>query len=112
MPDDPDRCYNTSVYLTAQGDIAAMYRKIHLFDVSIPDGPQLMESRQTALGDKAVCVQSPIGTLGLTVCYDVRFPALYQRLVQMGAVALTVPLSVYRNHRRSSLACAAARPRD
>ena len=91
MPDDSDRCYNTSVYLTSTGDIAAMYRKIHLFDVSIPDGPQLMESRQTAPGDKAVCVQSPMGTLGLTVCYDVRFPALYQRLVQMGAVALTVP---------------------
>ena len=44
MPDDSDRCYNTSVYLTSTGDIAAMYRKIHLFDVSIPDGPQLMES--------------------------------------------------------------------
>lgn len=91
MLEDPDRCYNTSVYLNRQGEIAATYRKIHLFDVSIPNGPQLMESRQTAPGDKAVCVQSPIGRLGLTVCYDLRFPALYQRLVQMGAVALTVP---------------------
>jgi len=91
MPDDPDRCYNTSVYLNSRGEIAALYRKIHLFDVSIPNGPQLMESRQTAPGDTAVCVQSPAGTLGLTVCYDLRFPALYQRLVQMGAVALTVP---------------------
>jgi predicted amidohydrolase len=91
MPGDPDRCYNTSVYLNRQGEITATYRKIHLFDVSIPNGPQLMESKQTGPGDTAVCVDSPMGTLGLTVCYDVRFPALYQRLVAMGAVALTVP---------------------
>lgn len=91
MPDEPERCYNTSVYLTKNGDVAAMYRKIHLFDVSIPDGPQLMESKQTGPGNTAVCVPSPMGILGLTVCYDVRFPALYQRLVDMGAVALTVP---------------------
>lgn len=91
MQDDPNRCYNTSVYLNGQGEIRAMYRKIHLFDVSIPNGPQLMESKQTAPGDTAVCVASPMGTLGLTICYDVRFPALYQRLTEMGAIALTVP---------------------
>jgi len=91
MPDDTERCYNTSVYLNSSGEITAMYRKIHLFDVSIPDGPQLMESKQTGPGDSAVCVASPMGTLGLTICYDVRFAALYQRLVDMGAMALTVP---------------------
>ena len=91
MPGDTERCYNTSVYLNSRGEITAMYRKIHLFDVSIPDGPQLMESKQTGPGDKAVCVETPLGTLGLTICYDVRFPALYQRLVEMGAMALTVP---------------------
>jgi predicted amidohydrolase len=91
MPGDSERCYNTSVYLNSRGEITAMYRKIHLFDVSIPNGPQLMESKQTGPGDSAVCTASPMGTLGLTICYDVRFPALYQRLVNMGAVALTVP---------------------
>lgn len=91
MPGDTERCYNTSVYLNSRGEVTAMYRKIHLFDVSIPNGPQLMESKQTGPGDRAVCVASPMGTLGLTICYDVRFPALYQRLVNMGAVALTVP---------------------
>ena len=91
MPGDTERCYNTSVYLNSSGEITAMYRKIHLFDVSIPDGPQLMESKQTGPGDSAVCVASPMGTLGLTICYDVRFAALYQRLVDMGAMALTVP---------------------
>ena len=91
MPGDTERCYNTSVYLNSSGEITAMYRKIHLFDVSIPDGPHLMESKQTGPGDSAVCVASPMGTLGLTICYDVRFAALYQRLVDMGAIALTVP---------------------
>jgi predicted amidohydrolase len=91
MPGDTERCFNTSVYLNSSGEITAMYRKIHLFDVSIPNGPQLMESKQTGPGDSAVCVASPMGTLGLTICYDVRFAALYQRLVDMGAMALTVP---------------------
>jgi len=88
---DPDRCYNTSVYLDETGSIRATYRKIHLFDVSIPNGPQLMESKRTAPGKKAVCVDAPMGSLGLTICYDVRFPLLYQRLASMGAVAITVP---------------------
>lgn len=91
IPSDPGRCYNTSVYLDAQGVIQAMYRKIHLFDVDIVDGPSLQESRQTAPGDVAVVVPTSFGSLGLTVCYDVRFPALYQRLTDMGAIATSVP---------------------
>lgn len=90
-PTDGNRCYNTSVYLDAQGDIQATYRKIHLFDVNIADGPTLQESKQTAAGTAAVTVDTLFGTLGLTVCYDVRFPTLYQRLTDMGAVALSVP---------------------
>ena len=86
-----NRCYNTSVYLDNQGVIQAMYRKIHLFDVDIVDGPTLQESKQTAPGDVAVVVPTLFGTLGLTVCYDVRFPALYQRLADMGAIATSVP---------------------
>ena len=58
-----------------------MYRKIHLFDVSIPNGPQLMESNKPVLVIKPFALK-PFGTLGLTICYDVRFPALYQRLVE------------------------------
>ncbi len=89
--DDPNRCYNTSVYLGADGRVKALYRKIHLFDVNMVDGPNLQESRQTAPGDKAVVTQATFGILGLTVCYDVRFPLLYQRLVDMGAIAMSVP---------------------
>lgn len=91
MDDDSGRCYNTSVYLDAAGQIQAMYRKIHLFDVDIENGPRLQESKQTGAGDQAVVVNTTMGTLGLTVCYDVRFPQLYQRLVDMGAMAITVP---------------------
>jgi len=91
IPNDPQRCYNTSVYLTANGTIEALYRKIHLFDVDIQDGPSLQESKQTAAGDRAATANTLFGTLGLSVCYDVRFPALYQRLADLGAIAMSVP---------------------
>ena len=84
MPDDPQRCYNTSVYLGANGDVLATYRKIHLFDVDIPDGPRLQESKQTGSGSHSVTTETLFGTLGLTICYDVRFPTLYQTLVNRG----------------------------
>lgn len=88
---DPERCYNTSVYLSRDGQVQATYRKIHLFDVNIVDGPQLMESRQTLPGESFTTVSTPCGVLGLSVCYDVRFPALYQALIKAGAIAITVP---------------------
>ncbi len=91
VPDDPERCFNTSVYLGSDGRVNALYRKIHLFDVNIADGPQLQESRQTSGGDKAITVETRFGCLGMTVCYDVRFPALYQHLTDHGAIALSVP---------------------
>jgi predicted amidohydrolase len=91
VPGDSERCFNTSVYLDTHGDIQAMYRKIHLFDVDIVNGPTLRESKQTAAGDRAITAGTRFGTLGLTVCYDVRFPGLYQRLADMGAIAMSVP---------------------
>jgi len=91
VPGEDTHCFNTSVYLGADGEIRAMYRKIHLFDVDIADGPTLKESKHTAPGNRAVAVDTRFGCLGLTVCYDLRFPGLYQRLVDMGAVAMSVP---------------------
>ena len=91
MHDGSGRSFNTGVHLTQAGEIAATYRKIHLFDVAIEDGPQLQESKQTGAGDTAVVVPSLLGQLGLTICYDLRFPALYQHLVDQGAIAITVP---------------------
>ena len=93
----PDgRSFNTCVHLGPTGEIAATYRKIHLFDVDLADGTRLLESRGTAPGEQPVVTELPFGALGLSVCYDVRFPALYQRLVDLGAIALTVPSAFTR----------------
>lgn len=90
-PEDKERCFNTSVYLNRNGEITALYRKIHLFDVAIDNGPNLQESKHTAAGTHATTANTAFGCLGLTVCYDLRFPALFQQLTDLGATALSVP---------------------
>lgn len=82
---------NTCVHLGPDGEIRALYRKIHLFDVDLADGTRLHESAETEPGDRTVVTETAIGVLGLTVCYDVRYPALFQALADRGAVAITVP---------------------
>lgn len=89
--EDPTRSYNTCVHFDQQGSIAARYRKIHLFDIALDDGTVLNESARTLAGDEVATTQLPFGTLGLSVCYDLRFPYLYQHLVDQGAIALCVP---------------------
>ena len=83
--------FNTCIHINPDGVLSARYRKIHLFDVDLADGTRLLESKATVPGVEAVTTQMPFGTLGLSVCYDVRFPGLYQDLVDAGAVALTIP---------------------
>lgn len=95
-PDDElsrPRVYNTHFIMDSTGKIVAKYRKIHLFDVSIPSqGVELRESATTAPGSKLVICDSPIGKLGLSTCYDLRFPEMYAALVQQGgADVLLVP---------------------
>ncbi len=90
------RAYNTCVHLAADGAIASSYRKIHLFDVELADGTRSAESKTTAAGDSAVVTETPFGKLGLTVCYDVRFPRLYQALVDDGAIAIAVPSAFFK----------------
>lgn len=85
------RSRNTCVHLDPSGRIRALYRKIHLFDVSLADGTQLRESARTEPGEEIVTTELPFGVLGLSICYDIRFPYLYQALVDRGAVALTAP---------------------
>ena len=93
----PDgRAYNTCVHLTPAGEVAARYRKIHLFDADLADGTRVRESRDTVPGDRAVVTQTPFGALGLTVCYDMRFPLLYQALAERGVTAIAVPSAFYR----------------
>ncbi len=85
------KVHNSCVYLDAAGQVTAVYRKIHLFDVDVPDGVRYRESDGVGPGDKTVTVETPLGVLGLSVCYDVRFPELYRELSAKGARLLTVP---------------------
>ncbi|MAL78444.1 MAG: amidohydrolase [Sneathiella sp.] len=89
-PDD-DRLANRSVLIRPDGEIAATYDKIHMFDVELDTGESHKESRAYAPGDTARLAETPWGLLGMTVCYDVRFAHLYQQLALGGAGIVTVP---------------------
>jgi predicted amidohydrolase len=89
IPDDP-RVFNTSTLFAPSGEMLALYRKIHLFDVDLP-GAVLRESSRVAPGKDLVVAKTDACTLGLSVCYDVRFPELYRQLVEHGAQVLLVP---------------------
>lgn len=98
--DEPSRCYNTSVLLGPRGEVLAAYRKLHLFDVDVPGGVRFSESascKPGGLGGPAdpdrglVVADTPLGRLGLTICYDLRFAELYRRLADLGADLLAVP---------------------
>ena len=88
------RVYNTSVLIGPAGETAAVYRKMHLFDVDLADqgGQAYRESKSIAPGDALTVAETPFGGVGLSVCYDLRFPELYRALMQRGDVRfLTVP---------------------
>ena len=92
VPGDPKRAYNTAVVIDPRGALAARYRKIHLFDVDIPGGATLRESDATRAGDELVVAEIGGAKVGMSICYDVRFPELYRRLVKdRGAEVLLVP---------------------
>ena len=87
-----EKIYNTHVIIDDEGRVRACYRKIHLFDVAILGKVSLRESDTTLAGDKLVVCDSPIGRLGLSICYDMRFGEMYVDLVQkMGAQVLLMP---------------------
>jgi predicted amidohydrolase len=88
---DDRRAYNTALVVGPGGELAARYRKIHLFDVDIPGGATLRESDATAPGNAGLVVRAFGLSLGVTICYDVRFPELYRRLWRAGADVLLVP---------------------
>lgn len=86
-----DKLANRSLLFAPDGSVAARYDKIHLFDVDLANGESYRESALIAPGGAAVTVATPIGKLGLSVCYDLRFPALFRALAQAGAEILTIP---------------------
>ncbi len=85
------RVHNTSLLLSPDGRRIAAYRKIHLFDVRLRGRAVFHESRTVAPGDRPVVARTPLGALGLSICYDLRFPELYRRLSRMGAQVIFVP---------------------
>ncbi|HEX2830648.1 MAG TPA: carbon-nitrogen hydrolase family protein [Burkholderiales bacterium] len=93
---DDGRMTNRSLLLSDSGELVASYDKIHMFDATLPDGKVIRESSAYCPGDRAVVADTPWGKLGLTVCYDLRFPQLYRALAQAGARYLTVPSSFQR----------------
>jgi predicted amidohydrolase len=87
----PDKAANRSFLIDRRGDIVARYDKIHMFDVDLKGGESYRESRSYRPGDLAVLTDLPWGRLGLSICYDLRFPALYRALAEAGASFLAIP---------------------
>ena len=90
------RIVNRSFLISDAGEVTATYDKIHMFDVTLPDGKVIRESSAYRPGDKAVVADTPMGKVGLTICYDLRFPQLFRTLAQAGAQIITVPSSFQR----------------
>lgn len=92
LTDDADgRFANRSLLIGPDGGVVARYDKIHMFDVNVSETEVYRESSGYRPGGRAVLADTPLGRIGMTVCYDVRFPHLYRRLAQSGAQILTVP---------------------
>lgn len=99
-PDESGRYHNRSLVISPQGAVSGRYNKIHLFDVEIgaadSSGGNYRESSRVVAGTEAVVVETPLARLGLTVCYDVRFPNLFQSLALAGAEIVMVPAAFTR----------------
>jgi deaminated glutathione amidase len=92
----PEKAVNRSFLIDRKGDIAARYDKIHMFDVDLAGGESYRESNTYRAGELAVVADLPWGRLGLTVCYDLRFPALYRALAEAGASFFAIPSAFTR----------------
>jgi len=92
----PDKAANRAFLIDPQGEIAARYDKIHMFDVDLANGESYRESRSYRPGEIAVIADLPWGRLGVTVCYDLRFPALYRALAEAGSSFLAIPSAFTR----------------
>ena len=91
-----DKCYNRSYLIAPDGQIAAHYDKIHLFDVELGKGEFYRESSAYEAGTESLLANTPLGAIGMTVCYDLRFPYLYRALAKAGAQLIMVPAAFTR----------------
>ncbi len=91
-----EKAVNRSFLIDSRGEIVARYDKIHMFDVDLDNGESYRESRNYRPGEVAILTDLPWGRLGLTVCYDLRFPALYRALAEAGATLLAIPSAFTR----------------
>ncbi|MBD3771310.1 MAG: carbon-nitrogen hydrolase family protein [Rhodobacterales bacterium] len=91
-----ERFANRSFLIGPDGGVIARYDKIHMFDVEVGDGQSYRESRAYRPGEAAMLAAAPFGKVGMTICYDLRFPHLYRRLAQAGAEILTIPAAFTR----------------
>ena len=111
IEDAPDgRAFNTSVLVQPDGAVSHVYRKLHMFDVDV-GGVSYRESAATRPGAEIVVGEALGRRIGMSVCYDLRFPELYRRLAIEGAEVIVVPVGVHGRHRPGPLGAAAARPR-
>jgi predicted amidohydrolase len=92
----PERAANRSYLIGRDGEIIASYDKIHMFDVDLAGGESYRESRNFRPGESAVVADLPWGRLGMTICYDLRFPALYRALAEAGASFISIPAAFTR----------------
>jgi predicted amidohydrolase len=93
---DDGRMFNRSILISGQGEVVASYDKIHMFDATLPSGTVIKESSAYRPGERAVIAATPWGPLGMSVCYDLRFPQLYRALARGGATMLAIPSSFQR----------------
>ena len=91
VPNNDNKCYNTSVFFNPKGELIAKYQKCIFFDVDVPGGLCIKESDSIISGDDLVVVETELGMVGLSICYDLRFPEMFRSLVDRGAEIIVVP---------------------
>lgn len=89
--EDVSRVYGTCLAFGLDGNIVGRYQKMHLFDVTISSSESYLESDYTKAGEEVVCIDTPVGRVGLTICYDIRFPELYRGLGRLQADIFNIP---------------------
>lgn len=89
--DDRDKPYNTTALISPKGEIVAKYRKLHMFDVEIENGPSYKESNDNAPGQEIVLAKTELATLGFSICYDIRFGEIYRLMALNGAQIIFTP---------------------